>query len=323
MLFSVGASVDMWLHRGCMCLTACLCAWVCVWLCARARARVQVKLCSVGYYKFADLARKFRSLYTLCVEQLSKQKHYDFGLRNVLAVLRSAGVCVGCPHAQRHTRFSACAPCRWLRGHRRTCGGRAWRRWLGWLLLRAPRVRSVACVHARCCVRVAGKVKLARPDANEDELVMSSLRDMNLAKLVPGDVPVFLSLLADIFPSVAAVPAVVTTGLREALVTVAAAMKVRGRGPAPQPEHVDTAVLLRTAQLPRVVLARLAPLAPCNCHARALAGRGRRVRAPRPCACVRVSGGGWLRDVSSCRRPKRGCPSARSCTTRCWCGTGS
>ena len=52
--------------------------------------------------------------------------------------------------------------------------------------------------------RTAGKTKRDNLDENEDLLLMKTLRDMNLSKLIAQDVPLFLSLLGDLFPTVVA-----------------------------------------------------------------------------------------------------------------------
>jgi dynein heavy chain len=96
---------------------------------------MKVKLCSVGYEKFDELASKFFVLYSTCKEQLSNQKHYDWGLRNILAVLRTAG-------------------------------------------------------------------QTKRDNINDSEFILlwRTLREMNLSKMVAQDVPLFISLLRDLFP---------------------------------------------------------------------------------------------------------------------------
>ncbi|XP_076299453.1 dynein axonemal heavy chain 10-like [Lasioglossum baleicum] len=95
----------------------------------------QIKLFSSGFLTAKVLAKKMTVLYNLAREQLSKQNHYDFGLRALKSVLN-----------------------------------------------------------------MAGQLKRTSGDLEENVVLMRALRDMNLPKFIYDDVPLFLGLIADLFP---------------------------------------------------------------------------------------------------------------------------
>ena len=51
----------------------------------------EIMLVAEGFLEARTLSRKFITLYTLCKELLSKQDHYDWGLRAIKSVLVVAG----------------------------------------------------------------------------------------------------------------------------------------------------------------------------------------------------------------------------------------
>ncbi|NWI20364.1 DYH9 protein, partial [Crypturellus soui] len=96
----------------------------------------EIMLVAEGFIEARALARKFITLYQLCKELLSKQDHYDWGLRAIKSVLV-----------------------------------------------------------------VAGSLKRGDPERPEDQVLMRSLRDFNIPKIVTDDMPVFMGLIGDLFPA--------------------------------------------------------------------------------------------------------------------------
>ncbi|XP_070520949.1 dynein axonemal heavy chain 10 [Cardiocondyla obscurior] len=95
----------------------------------------QIKLFSAGFLTAKLLAKKMTVLYKMASAQLSKQTHYDFGLRALKSVLN-----------------------------------------------------------------MAGQLKRTSDNLAENVVLMRALRDMNIPKFTYDDVPLFLSLIRDLFP---------------------------------------------------------------------------------------------------------------------------
>lgn len=148
-------------------------------------------LMSEGFQQARTLAIKFVTLYDLSSELLSKQFHYDWGLRAVKSVLRVAGI-----------------------------------------------------------------LKRAEPDVDEEKVLMRALRDFNTPKIPHHDTPIFLRLINDLFIGIDVAPKVNRT-LREKAVAVC-------RGSNLQP---DDAFILKICQLQELIDVRhsVMLLGPAGC----------------------------------------------------------
>ncbi|CDW96237.1 hypothetical protein [Sporisorium scitamineum] len=112
----------------------------------------QVMLFSQGFRTAETLASKIVPFFNLCLEQLSPQPHYDFGLRALKAVLVSAG--------------------QLKREHMLNGGG-------------GHEADSVVSI-----------------DVSEQEILIQSVSETIVPKLIAEDVPLLKSLLSDVFPGV-------------------------------------------------------------------------------------------------------------------------
>ena len=123
----------------------------------------EIMLQSEGFKNGRILSTKMVTLYNLMVQQLSKQDHYDFGLRAIKSVLNCAGYI---------RREKGAEP---GKGDQQAPGGKT------------DKEREK---------------EMELEEQNQETIIlMIAIRDMNMPKFVAEDVPLFNALFNDLFPN--------------------------------------------------------------------------------------------------------------------------
>jgi len=157
---------------------------------------LRVRLCALGFRDFPGLASRLDAVFTTAQRTLSPQRHYDWGLRGVLAVIGSAGSALRALAAaaaevarrQAEARLAdsqAAAVAQQMAG-----GGEAGG--VPGLALEMPPLGGPG--------GIALPAEAVRPSAEEEQdAVRDAVRSANVGKLVPADVPLLEQIIRDVF----------------------------------------------------------------------------------------------------------------------------